>query len=251
ISEQPDVFNHSLDLFRTPSEQVRIAASSAVGGIAVGNIQTFLPVIARGLQGEEHSRLSALHALREVVTHGPRHQLEHMADHLWEPLFASTTSENENESVKNIAAACLGRLTTTCPARFLPRLQASMARENPPGVKAAVATAMRYVFMDNTQTYNDLLQPILSPYFTLLRDTDINVQRLAIVSLTAAARHKSHLVRPQLPHILPDLYAQTPVRDELVHTVVMGPWKHQIDDGLEARKAADEAMYTLVSRVSN
>ncbi|EJT98870.1 TIP120-domain-containing protein [Dacryopinax primogenitus] len=244
MSDQPDVFNHSLNLFRSSSEQVRIAASSAVGGIAVGNIQMFLPVIVQALQGEEHSRLSALHALREVVTHGPRHQLEHMADQLWEPLFASTTSEDE--SLKNIAAACLGRLTTTCPARFLPRLQASMARENPPAVKAAVATAMRYVFMDNTQTYDDLLQPIISPYFTLLRDTDINVQRLAIVSLNAAARHKSHLVRPHLPNILPDLYAQTHVRDELVHTVVMGPWKHQIDDGLEARKAAYEAMYTLL-----
>ncbi|KZT58404.1 TIP120-domain-containing protein [Calocera cornea HHB12733] len=244
MSDQVDVFNHSLSYFTSPSEQVRAAAASAVGNIAVGNIQVFLPVIVQALQGEEQTKLSALHALREVVTHGPRHQLEHMADQLWEPLFASTTGEDE--STKNVAAACLGRLTTTSPARFLPRLQASMAPGNPPAVKAAVATAMRYVFMDNTQTYDDLLQPIISPYFMLLRDDDITVQRLAIVSLNAAARNKSHLVRPHLPNILPDLYAQTHVRAELVHTVVMGPWKHQIDDGLEARKAAYETMYTLL-----
>jgi len=72
------------------------------------------------------------------------------------------------------------------PARFLPRLRASMAPNNPPAVAAAMTTAMRYVFMDNTQAYDDLLQPISSPYSMLLRDTDINVQRLVIVRLNAS-----------------------------------------------------------------
>lgn len=42
---------------------------------------------------------------------------------LWTPLFES--SENQEETTRNVAAACLGKLTTTHPARYLPQLQVS------------------------------------------------------------------------------------------------------------------------------
>jgi hypothetical protein len=39
------------------------------------------------------------------------------------------------------------------------------------------------------------------------------------------------------------------MKQNLVRIVEMGPWKHRVDDGLEARKTAYETMYTLVSTV--
>jgi TATA-binding protein interacting (TIP20) len=39
------------------------------------------------------------------------------------------------------------------------------------------------------------------------------------------------------------------MKQNLVRIVEMGPWKHRVDDGLEARKTAYETMYTLVSAV--
>jgi len=39
------------------------------------------------------------------------------------------------------------------------------------------------------------------------------------------------------------------MKQNLVRIVEMGPWKHRVDDGLEARKTAYETMYTLVSTI--
>jgi hypothetical protein len=32
------------------------------------------------------------------------------------------------------------------------------------------------------------------------------------------------------------------VKEELIHTVEMGPFKHKVDDGLEIRKVANETI---------
>jgi cullin-associated NEDD8-dissociated protein 1 len=39
---------------------------------------------------------------------------------LWVPLFEN--SENSEETTRNVAAACLGKLATTHPSRYLPQL---------------------------------------------------------------------------------------------------------------------------------
>ena len=59
----------------------------------------------------------------QVVTHCSHGQLETVADTLWTPLFEN--SENQEETTRNVAAACLGKLTTTHPGRYLPQLHVS------------------------------------------------------------------------------------------------------------------------------
>lgn len=47
--------------------------------------------------------------------------------------------------------------------------------------------------------------------------------------------------------LLPSLYEETRLKQDLIRTVQMGPWQHKVDDGLNARKTAYETLYTLVS----
>lgn len=61
----------------------------------------------------------------QVVTHCTSSELEGVAEALWGPLFEN---ENAEESTRNVAAACLGRLTTANPARYLPLLQVSFSK---------------------------------------------------------------------------------------------------------------------------
>ena len=45
--------------------------------------------------------------------------------------------------------------------------------------------------------------------------------------------------------MLPLLYAETKVHPELVRVVEMGPFKHQVDDGLDARKVDNILIFSV------
>lgn len=72
------------------------------------------------VENDPKKRLLSLHALKEVVTHCSHGHLEGVADMLWVPLFEN--SENSEETTRNVAAACLGKLAITHPSRYLPQL---------------------------------------------------------------------------------------------------------------------------------
>jgi cullin-associated NEDD8-dissociated protein 1 len=72
------------------------------------------------------------------------------------------------------------------------------------------------------------------------------VRKAAVQMLSSAAHNKAALVAEQLSRVMPRVYAQTVVDQSLIRVVDLGPFKHKIDDGLELRKAAFEAMDVLL-----
>ncbi|KAG5651284.1 hypothetical protein H0H81_009201 [Sphagnurus paluster] len=243
MSFQKEVFSHAIEHFSSEQEEVRVAAAFATGNIAIGNLQQFLPPIVQLVESDPKRRLLSLHALKEVVTHCSTSQLEGVADILWVPLFEN--SENAEESTRNVAAACIGKLATTHPSRYLPQLHARIRDANA-ATRATVVSAIRYTFADTSQSYDELLAPLLVDFLLLMTDEDLTVRRLALSSLNSAARTKPHLIRDHLLVLLPSLYRETVINPQLIRTVQMGPWTHKMDDGLEARKTAYETMYTML-----
>ncbi|KAI5823275.1 TIP120-domain-containing protein [Schizophyllum commune Tattone D] len=243
MSPQVDIFQAAIAHFESEQEEVRAAAAFAAGNITVGNLHHFLPAIVKLVETDTKKRLLALHALKEVVTHSSHGQLESVADTLWVPLFEH--SANSEEATRNVAAACLGKLAMTHPSRYLPQLHDRIKDANP-SARATVVSAIRYTFADSARSYDELLAPLLVDFLTLMQDPDLTVRRLALSALNSSARTKPHLIREHLPKLLPQLYAETTIKPELIRTVQMGPWQHKVDDGLEARKTAYETLYTLL-----
>lgn len=120
MSPQKDIFTNVIDHFGAEQEEIRSAAAFAAGNIAIGNLQQFLPAIVEMIKTDSKKRFLALHAAKEVVTHCSQGQLEGVADFLWTPLFEN--SQNAEEATRNVAAACLGKLATTHPSKYLPQL---------------------------------------------------------------------------------------------------------------------------------
>jgi len=230
-------------LFAASSEAVRAAAAFSAGNIAAGSLQSFLAPLVSQMQKSPEKRLLSLHALKEVVVHCPHGQLETVAGALWIPLFEISSSSDE--MTRNVAAGCLGQLTTANPTQYLPQLQSRLSDPSP-SVRATVVAAIRYTFADNTQSYDELLSPLIVQFLSLVQDSDLAVRRLTLSTLNAAARNKPHLVRDHLPALMPLLYRETAQNEALIRIVEMGPWKHRVDDGLEARKTAYETMYTIL-----
>lgn len=124
----------------------------------------------------------------QVVSNCPRGHLENVASALWAPLFEiSSTGE---ETTRNVAAACLGQLATANPSQYLPELQVSIGRSNTDlhrlivflqgrltdesaSVRGTVVAAIRYTFADNTQTYDDLLAPLILQFVPLIQDSNL------------------------------------------------------------------------------
>jgi len=109
-----------------------------------------------------------------------------------------------------------------------------------------VVTAMKFTISDQPQAIDQLLKSEIGHFLATLRDPDLNVRRVALVAFNSAAHNKPSLIRDLLKDVLPQLYNETQKRKELIREVEMGPFKHEVDDGLDLRKAAFECMYTLL-----
>ena len=128
---------------------------------------------------------------------------------------------------------------------------------------------MKFTISDQPQTIDALLRNCIGDFLGALTDPDLNVRRVALVAFNSAAHNKPSLIRDLLRgkfefwfheknskknnniylcflETLPQLYNETQKRKELIREVEMGPFKHEVDDGLDLRKAAFECMYTLL-----
>lgn len=243
FSKHSELLNLVLQSSDSPIGEVKTAAAFALGNMAVGNLEAFLPVIRERIEGQDKHRYLALTALKEVITHGSAVQLANVAELLWIPLF--DICQTEDQATRNIGSECLARLTLADPGKYLVHLQ---SRLNDPSAltRAAVIAAIRFTLTDSSPKYDELLAPALVEFLTLLQDPDLEVRRHALFALNSAAHNKPHLIRSQLTTLQPLLYGETQIRPELMRKVTMGPFTITQDDGLDLRKNAFETMYTLL-----
>jgi cullin-associated NEDD8-dissociated protein 1 len=59
-----------------------------------------------------------------------------------------------------------------------------------------------------------------------------------MTTLNSAARSKPDLILPHLGELIPFVLAESVVKKELIREVMLGPFKHTVDDGLEVRKVS-------------
>jgi cullin-associated NEDD8-dissociated protein 1 len=86
-------------------------------------------------------------------------------------LFSDTAASASDDSVRNVKAACIGKLTTTAPSKFLPQLQDLL--KSSPQDRAIVASAIRYTFIDTSSSYDELIAPIIVDFLSLMHDADV------------------------------------------------------------------------------
>ncbi|KAL7274746.1 hypothetical protein RUND412_002334 [Rhizina undulata] len=236
----PDVF---MNQFRAKSDDVPIAAAVALGLAAAGNIDGYVPVIMEKLKSGDKDQYLLLHSLKEVIQHSSSNSnIGSYADQIWKSLFEIA----KNDDSKAVGAECVGRLIIIDPYSFLPELQKHLGSEEG-STRGMVMSALRYTFTDTEESYDELLRPIVVDFLTVMvDDKELENRRLALTALNSAAHNKPHLILPHLERLLPLVYRETVVRPELVREVMMGPFKHKVDDGLEVRKSAFETLYALL-----
>ncbi|XP_077518379.1 cullin-associated and neddylation-dissociated 1 isoform X1 [Amblyomma americanum] len=270
LSGVPDLNSVVLEAFSSQSEEVKTAASFALGSVSVGNLTEYLPFVLKEIGEQPRRQYLLLHSLKEIIScqsSSPEsiQALDPFIESIWSLLVQHW--ECPEEGARNVVAECLGRLALVRPALLVPRLEECL--DNPsPLARATVVAAAKWALAERSPSTTHtgsaassvygvitagtpseasaVLRPRLAKFLGALGDPDLGVRRVALLALNSAAHNRPQMVRDLLDSLLPQLYQETKVRNELIREVEMGPFKHTVDDGLDIRKAAFECMYTLL-----
>jgi cullin-associated NEDD8-dissociated protein 1 len=97
--------------------------------------------------------------------------------------------------------------------------------------------AVRYTLPESDEAFDAILRTVLvDMLLVMLQDTDMEIKRLAMTTLNSAAHNKPDLILPHLGEMMPIVLSESVIKPELVREVMLGPFKHTVDDGLEVRK---------------
>ncbi|TKS71422.1 Cullin-associated NEDD8-dissociated protein 1 [Collichthys lucidus] len=232
-----------LEAIASTNEEVKTAASCALGSMAVGSLNDYLPFLLKEISSQPRRQYLLLHSLKEVISACPASSLSAHVESIWALLFQNCKCQEEG--TRNLVAECLGKLTLVNAAQLLPRLKQQL-KAGCPLARSTVVTAIKFTIVDQPAPIDSLLKDCIGDFLKTLQDDDINVRRVALVMFNSAAHNKPSLIRGLLATVLPHLYKETQIRKDLIREVEMGPFKHTVDDGLDVRKAAFECMYTLL-----
>ncbi|KAM4654481.1 cullin-associated NEDD8-dissociated protein 1-like isoform 3-T3 [Amazona ochrocephala] len=213
LSAQRELKTVILEAFTSSSEEVKSAASYALGNVSVGNLKEYLPFMLKEIGSQPKRQYLLLHSLKEVISASPADGLKPYVEDIWALLFKHC--ECTEEGTRNVVAECLGKLTLVNPSELLPRLKNQLPSGSP-HARSTVVTAVKFTIADQPQPIDALLKGCIGDFLKTLQDPDLNVRRVALALFNSAAHNKPSLIRDLLPAVLPSLYNETKVRRELI-----------------------------------
>ncbi|KAI0546652.1 armadillo-type protein [Xylaria curta] len=246
----PNIF---LQQFGDEPDKVSVSAAVALGRAGAGNVSRYLPIILNATKQHGNHQYLLLQSIREVLHQVVTSSTDISAYErdIWEILFTSSTSEDN----KAICAECIGRLAILKPKIYITKLQELLTSPSE-GYRAVAVQALRYTLPDSDEIFDAELKSVLfDMILTVLKDDVLEIRRLGMTTLNSATHNKPELIFPHLGELVPFVMAESTIKKELIREVQMGPFKHTVDDGLEARKSAYETLYSLMetsySRISS
>lgn len=116
----PDLF---ITHFDSKADKVRLAAATALGNAAAGNVKAYLPIILGGLNKSNPRSYLLLHSVKELLLHPElvRPDVAPSAIKLWQALLVVS----EEEDNRAVGAECVGRLALIDPVAYIPHFQVS------------------------------------------------------------------------------------------------------------------------------
>jgi cullin-associated NEDD8-dissociated protein 1 len=238
---EPSLF---LEQFHEEPDKASLAAAVALGHAGSGNVPQYLPVILETMQQGGNTQYLLIHSVKEILQSASVQSpdLRGYAQDIWNQLLKST----DNADNRVICAECVGRLVSLDPKDFLPQLQ-TLLKDSSSSVRGMAVQAVRYALPESDEALDAMLKNVLiDMLLVMLQDKDMVIRRLAMTTLNSAARSKPDLILPHMSELAPFVLAESVIKPELIREVMLGPFKHIVDDGLEVRKNAYETLYALM-----
>lgn len=178
-----------LEIFSSPSDDLRTAASYTLGYIGIRNLNSHIPFLLNEIARSQTKRqYLLLHSLREIISYQSHENLPRLDEHIdsiWRTLFAHC--ECPEEGTRNVVAECLGKLTLLKPEKLLPILRETFLnhtqkkQQSSPYVRSTIITAIKFTIVDQPQHIDAILKGYIRDFLNGLEDEDIDVRRVALV----------------------------------------------------------------------
>jgi len=225
------------------SEELKNAASYALGNISVGNLSKFLPQIIKGIRESPKKKYLLIHSLKEVITQSESAKLKPFIPEITPLLFDN--SQEEEEGVRNVVSECLGKLAINDYDSVVSQLKSKLNQSD--STRSTVIGAIKYAVTDEVSPIDEKLKADLPIFLEQLNKSQpVSVRRAAVLLLNSCAHNKPELLGDTLDKILPNLYAECVFDPALVRVIHLGPFTHKIDDGLDLRKSSFECLDTIL-----
>jgi cullin-associated NEDD8-dissociated protein 1 len=250
--------------FESSSEDIRSAASYALGNSSVGSPSIFLPAIVGKLDEEnKKQQYLLLSSLREYIQcsfckSGHSQNIVNSLNVILVSLEKHCT--DEEEGIRTMVAECLGSLACVQPEIVLKKLEDmqnshsvivvtdgvvdaadEMSKQNAL-VCWTVATSVKLAISGKVNPFQ--LASFMPTFVKLLCQNELHVRNAALLMVYSAVHHQQQVVVGLLKDpIIPTLYEVATLRME--RKVDLGPFKHTVDDALPLRKAALSIFSTL------
>jgi len=243
LSGNKQVQNDISAFFDAGSEELKNAASYALGNISVGNLQKFVPQILADIKGNSKRKYLLIHSLKEVISQAIGEKLKPFISDAVTLLFDNC--DNEEEGIRNVVSECLGKLALVDYAAVMPKLKSLLGDSELK--RSATISAVKYTITDQPRDSDAKLKSDIQDFLKLLnKNESVNVRRAAVLLLNSAAHNKPGLIRDTLNKHLPNLYNELIYDKSLVKIIKLGPFNHKVDQGLELRKSAFETLDTML-----
>lgn len=155
---------------------------------------------------------------------------------------------SEEIAVRNMAGECLGKLALVASAEIIPVIMEHITHADC-NIRSTMVVAVKFTVTGTSSECDSCMAPHIPHFLATLGDENVSVRRAALLTINTMVRNKPDFIRDLLTpptSLLQSIYGETKVKEELIRTVVMGPFKHKVDDGLEIRQAAFECLDTIL-----
>lgn len=220
IGKSIDLEEHQQELqealknsFSSSFEEVKSAAAICLGSVSMGNLDRNLTFILNEISNDSKRQYLFLNALKEIINcllvdHTKILLLESHMESIINILIKYANCKEEG--VRYIVSECLGKLTLLKPVIMLPVLSDYLINDSV-YISETMITSIRFAIIDSSphKEYFSLLRSLINTFLQTLEDDNINIRRVAFITLNSILHNKPSLIREFLPRVLPILYKET------------------------------------------
>lgn len=255
-------------LFLQPkySDPIKIASAKAIGLYTIRDVSKFLPLLIKEFEEVDTHRELILVAFKEILINSPDLAEQDIAD-IWGSIWRQQEGRPAETDINTTESKLVGDiLAKVClvDRKVLAELTSKVDND-------ALSNSIRYtlivilkqllstsasvldaVLADDTTATNGDDDALVVEYFVkLLKFFDIvniPIKQALIGTLLTGLHNMPSMIYPLLQeHILPVVFNELELKEEFRKTIPMGPYKYNIDEGLEIRKLSYEFLYTILS----